>query len=303
MIAIKKKEVLVENIVIPANYVLIKPDENYTEYQYRGRETGILSSDFSYDSKGRRVSVKSRNYSVMGTVYAVPRKLRYHVRRANRLIAGRKAMKEVNGVTHIVDRSVFDEVNHLKTVSVQFETSVEVSPGDRVRFSYMAHETAKTNQGFIETDMGLMYLVRYDDLYMVIDDNKDPVKCINGYILVRPDRVETKVEDGVSMVEGKGGIVIVTEATKEKRKRKIASGTVLCGSSPVSGYKDLPYNKDEPSVHERGDRVFYDPRGGVRMEMMNHQEYSEDDLVLIRRPDIYISSRNNPDFDKLDFKL
>lgn len=300
---IEEKKIKVSDIVIPWNNVLIKPDPNYTEYQYKGRQTGIISSDFSYDEKGRRVSVKSKNYSVIGTVYGVPKNLKTDYKKANKIMEGREAYKEVNGFKHPIDKSSINAVQELRRNSVAYEVDIETQIGDRVRFSYMVHEYAMDNKAYIETDEGLMYFVRYDELFMVVDENLDPIRGLNGYILVCPDKVETKTEEGVTIIEGGKSLVLVADPNKEKRKRKIAQGTILCSSSPVRSYKDLHFGADNDFPHDKGDRIFYDPRGGVRLEMMNHQEYSEDDLVLIRRPDVLFSSRNNPDFDKIDFNL
>jgi hypothetical protein len=61
----------IDNLRIISNYVLVKPDPNYTSYQFKGRETGIIAPDHVIEN-GKTLSVKERNYSVYGTVYAVP---------------------------------------------------------------------------------------------------------------------------------------------------------------------------------------------------------------------------------------
>lgn len=296
---IEKKSTIIDpsKVVIPYNYLLVKPDADYEELHHKGRNTGIAVTNFIYDGEGRRVSIAERNRAVTGTVYAVPDKLIYEVDRANKMGEGRVFAKEVNGFHHIVDPSTRNEINDLKLKSLEYDVDMEVSVGDRVKFSYMVHERAMTNKSIVETTEGDMYFIRYDDLFMVINEDLSPKKMVNGFILVEADEREEEETLGAKGTE-KNGLFIVNLKDSENRERKSMTGTILSAATPCRGYKSVKGEKDPDTCHENGEKVMFDPRGAFKLDLMNHQ-HSEVPQYLIHRIDIWLTSKENPNFDEI----
>lgn len=282
---IEKKSNIVDpkKVVIPENWVLIKADPNYTTYQNKGKDIGIATTDFAYDGKGGKVSIKERNFSVTGTVYAVPNRLYF---------AGRKVY-EAQKLGGSAPEGMFRR-------SVQFDTDVEVKVGDRVRFSYTSHTEAVNAGMSFETTEGEMFFMKYDKLFMTVDKDGNPEKVLNGYILAEADKIETKNEGGAEVRETNSGIVIATLGKKDNRKRKIATGKcILCGS-PIRG--NLNFLGENEPIHEieNGAKILFDPRGSKRLEPLNHQHHKEDLLLLHPRTLIFVSDNSTNFVDKLE---
>src|SRR5690606_6625733 len=115
-------------------------DPNYTDLHIKGRNTGLSATDFIYDKEGKRTSVAERNYSCIGTVYAIPQRLRYDVWKARKIDLNAQLTKEVDGVLKVTNKHLMSEIQDYRRYSVDFETECELEKGDRVRFSYTAHK-------------------------------------------------------------------------------------------------------------------------------------------------------------------
>lgn len=288
----------IKRIKILRNYVLVKPDEKYETFQRSGKETDIIAPDFIYDNKGKRAMVEERNFSVKGTVYAIPQKLVFDVKKALKIERSNTITVKINGKHQVNDFGLMDKVGRMRKNSLLYDTDIELEVGDRVYFSYTAHMTAKENGMFIDTDQGKMMLMKYDDICMTIDKNNKPLKMINGYILVEPDNFQIDEAEGVETINS-GGIVLVNLKSKEKRRRKKMAGTVIASGNPVRGYKNFEHEQDSDVTIEKGDRIIFDPRTARELEMMYHQEMSEKFLYLLHRKDIYLNSSENPNFEDI----
>lgn len=298
----KDSKIDISNIKIPNNYVLVKPDENYSTFQFKGRETNISTTNFIYEGD-KRISVKERNYSIHGTVYAVPLNIIFNKEKIKKIINDTNLVAEKNGESVIVDSSKFDEVARLGKCSLNYETKNELNVGDRVAFSYTAHMYAMENGAIIDTDHGPMYFIKYDSIYMSVDTNHVPLKMINGYILVKPEIKKNIEKDGaLEYSKSKSGLIIPNLKTTENRTRKNMHGVVLCAGKPIGGYHQLENVKDPNVEVNAGDRIIFDPRGSRRLESINHQEYSDTELYLIQRKDIYFNSLENPNFDTIEIE-
>lgn len=283
-----------KTIKILKNYVLVKPDANYETIQSKGTETGIILPDFVYeqDKMGgqRKVNVKERNFSVYGTVYAIPQKIGFHKRKIKQLNSTYTVAAKVNDQIEVVNRSVMSEIGRLTEGSCLFETECEVKVGDRVKFSYLAHKSASEKKIAIDTEEGEMYLVKYDLLTMVVDKDAIPIKMLNGYILVEPEEDETiKTEGAMSYRTSDTGLMLPTFKHKQKRNRKTQKGKVLLSGNFIGGYLQDEGLSDPAVTFETGESVMYDPRGAARHEHHYHQEYSDKPLQLIQRRDLYLS--------------
>lgn len=296
---IEKKSSLIDpkRVKIPYNYVLVKPDPDFDEYHYRGRSTGVAVSNFIYDGEGRRVSIKERNRAITGVVYAVPNRIYYKMREARQMSEGKVFAKKIDGIFYTVDRSTRDIINDMKLKSMEYEVDVELQVGDRIKFSYMVHERAMDNNSIIETTEGPMYFITYDQIFMSIDDQGNPKRMVNGYILVESDIKELE-KDGAVKGKEKGQLFIVDLSDGEKRERKAMVGTVVLAGTPCRGYKSIPDARDPNTVHTPGERLIFDPRGAINVDLMNHQ-LTEKPQYLIHRIDIWLSSKENPNFENV----
>lgn len=290
----------ITNIQLIENYVLILPDPNYTEFHYKGKNTGLLTTDFIYDAEGKRTSVKERNFSCIGTVYAIPKRLRYDVWKARKIGIGRNLTKEVDGQVHIVDKHIMQQIQDYRRYSVDFETECELEVGDRARFSYTAHKQCEDTGAFIETELGRMYFMKYDKIQMSINEDLSPKRMVNGYILVEPDEIEMENQDGVEGKTTDSGLFMPNlKGHRERKSRKAMVGTVLAAGKPIKGYKQLePYIDPQVEI-EAGEKIMFDPRGAVRLEMMNHQEWHEKELYLLQRHDVFFLSSENSNFEQI----
>jgi hypothetical protein len=277
------------------NWVLIKPDENLETYQFRGKETGLYSPDFKYEH-GKKIDVRERNVSVTGTVYAVCDEIQFYLNEIKHLRLSHTTHKKFNIQGTIknvcIDRSTQKQIDTYYRSSSNFATDVEIKPMDRVNFSFLAHERCLQEGRIFETDLGVMYLIKYDQLYYTVGDNDEPVKMLNGFVVVEPDMIETKnFEVGGHKVEGfetETGI-LVANPKKVKKKKKIQLGTVKYFGNPCKGYLQEPDASDRDMKLGKDIKILYDSRGSTLMEYENHQIFSDKPLSLIQRKDILLT--------------
>ena len=288
---------------IPQNYLLIKPDENYETMQVAGRETGLIIPDFKYekDKQGnsRKVSVKERNFSVYGKVYAIPEKIGFYREKIKELNSKHQVAAKIDGEYQIINRSVMNEIGRLTEASCLFETTCEVEVGDVVKFSYMAHKSASEKKICIDTELGEMYLIKYDMLTMVVDENHQPKRMLNGYIMVEPEEDTSVEKDGASQFKtSENGLIIPVFKHSQKRNRKNQEGIVRFVGTKVGGYLQEE-DKNDPNIQVLpGEKIIYDPRGASRHEHHYHQEYSDKPMQLIQRRDIWLSEEST-NFEKV----
>jgi hypothetical protein len=281
------KKVDASKVRIPLNYLLIKPDENYVTAQIEGCETGIIIPDFTYDKKPSgeltKISVKERNYSVYGTVYAIPEKIGFNRSEIKKFNSKYVVATKIDGQPVVINRSVMNEIGQL------------------TEFSYLAHKSASDKNIVVETDFGDMYLIKYDLLTMVVNDDLSPKKMLNGYIMVEPEEDESiKKEDGMMYKTSPNGLIIPVLKHNLKRSRKKQIGTARFVGDKIGGYLQQE-NLCDPDIDVKpGDRLMYDPRGASRHEHHYHQIYSNKPMQLIQRRDILLSEKE-VNFDKLSF--
>lgn len=286
---------------IPANYVLIKPDEAIETYQIKGKELGIIAPDFKYEGVGeaqKRISVKERNASVSGTVYQVPQKLVFNLNEIKSLKNRHTTHKVIGGKLAMVNFPVQFQIDTLTRASVQFKTEMELEVGDRVNFSYMAHQSSLKEGLEFETDEGLMYLIKYDMLYYTLDGVK-PKKMLNGWVIVEPEEIEVKTEGAQEFIEHQHGIVTLAPKSKLKKSRKNQIGEVKIIGSICKGYLQEPDKTDPRHPINVGEKILYDPRNCQRLEYENHQNL-EKIHHLVQRKDITLVFEKGFDFSKLE---
>lgn len=280
-------EIAARNIKPRANYVLIKPDENLTTYQFNGKETQILSSTYVFEGT-EQIKSDQKNYSTLGTVYAVPQKLEFHLEEITKLREGHDLYKSFGNMgTALVRPDIQKEIDRLLNLSVRFGTEVEIEAGDRVNFDYLVHDKVREEGLMVETKEGLMYLVKYDFLYMVLDSNDKPKKMLNGWNLVEPEEKETKTDGGLEYTSHESGLVLPVLKSKEKKKKRYQVGKVLLFGSRNNGYLQMPDRTDPYVDHKQayGKKLHFDHRATQRLEYYGHQIISEKKLMLVHSKD------------------
>lgn len=298
------------DIKMMGNYVLIKMDADNSTYQMKGRETGIIQSSITYDEKGNVVKTPERMVSQFGTVIKAPSYLNFnrdemkklHDLEPIRFTGRRNADGERERI--VVHPDVLRRIGELKKSSVDYGTTVEVKEGDRVQVSYVHFLQAEKQGLFIyNTDIGDLVMIKYDQLRMVVDENNQPKKMLNGLILIKPKKYEVyiKEDDGVVFTETESGIALLNpKETKRTRKQQI--GTVLLCGTRLTGYLNDYNLSDEETMYNSGEQVLYDPRLAIKLENDLHQIISEEDLYLIRREAILLDEKTFPNFDKIELK-
>jgi co-chaperonin GroES (HSP10) len=159
-------------------------------------------------------------------------------------------------------------------LSSGFKTGVEVSEGDVVFFSYMAHQEAKneakTIQMIVEGEKKECMLIHYELLFLAQDgrsDQEQGIRPLNGYLLVEGLRMPQ---------EQKIGSIYLPESSTEKYHRDY--GRILHPGTPPKGEMQefesgqtvmLAVNADIPlenELHQKlfpGRRVYRVDRGSV----------------------------------------
>lgn len=277
----------VKNIRIPANWVLTKIDPDHTSYQFGGRETGILAPNYEYKD-GNRVSTPQKNFATTGTVYGVPEKIRFTREAIKKIKAS--IVTERNGEQVMADASLLYKINALKEYGCRFETENELQIGDRIKFSYQVHLKAQ----YFDTDEGEMCFIKYDDIYMTVDG-----KMVNGCILVDPTTQDVNKEGAMTYVTTASGILLPKLGEAYKRSARWMHGTVLHVGKKIGGYFDFAeYCDDDINVKE-GDKLIFDPRTAVELEMNTHRQLADRKLLIIQRKDILFMEKENSQYEKL----
>ncbi len=287
------------------NWVLVKPDADFESFQIGGKETNLIAPNYSYQ-EGKRVSTPSKNFSVTGTVYGVPDKIQFNQEEIRQINQNYTLVKRIGEQHRVVNGPMLRKISELKKESCRFETENELEVGDRVKFSYMVHLTAKENNAIFDTTEGKMYFIRYDDIFMVVDARNVPKKMINGYILVDPDVLELKKEGGMEYVE-KDELILpqLGENRKQRRGMKCMEGKVLLAGEPLTvfdellgkkrmgGYFDIEGYREKNIPVNTGDRLLFDPRIAQQLEHNNHQAIGDHKLFMIQRKDILLMEKDN----------
>lgn len=223
---------------ISKNWVLVKPDENFKNYN-----GGKIVTALDADSAGQRLSVR-------GKIISLPKKLVYN---------GNEIKKERSVFAN--DRSSVSIISALKDVSMLYDVNIEPKVGDTVFFNYMEHYECYQNGRWIEGEDGDMLLMRYDNLIVSHPlNNTSAIKPLNGLVLIEP--IKTKEEESMTTVE----------LQKYKHKiHKTGLAKVIKTGQKCKGYlEDLNGPEDTNEIKE-GQIIIYKPSGAHLLEWGLHQ--------------------------------
>lgn len=283
-----------------ANYALILPDPELETYQVKGAETNLYSPNFKYEN-GDKIDVRQKNASVFGTVYGIPSHLNFFLREIRGLTGRYTLFRTKDGEKVPVNIAVHRELAEMSKNSVLFNVPIEINVGDRVNFSYQAHKVAKDDAMIIDTELGEMYLIKYDMLYMTVDENLNPKKMLNGYTLVEPEEIETAKGAAQDTIKLDSGILLLSPKERLKKARKAIIGNVKLMGTYCRGYLQEQDRSDFREDVEKGTKIMYDPRMCQKLEFDTHQIMSEKILHLVHRKDISVIF--GKDFDFSTFSL
>lgn len=266
-----------------SNYVLVLPDPVNDTYQIAGSETGIYVGDSAMvdrtdDDKGverieETVLTNSQHYSVKGKVYAIPEKLTFN---------GTKIKKK--RLNFASDDGDVAELGRLVGSSLDYDAEMELEVGDEVMFDYLQHIECYEEGKFITTDLGDMYLMRYDSLFLAIkpDGRKVP---LNGIVIIEEKPLERITESG---------LIIPLLIEMEDKITKWSCAEVILAGKPLRGYKQDLTLSDDPQPLKEKDLIMFRPGGSFPLEWVLHQKVFPGQKVLgIRRKDIFMVIPNN----------
>lgn len=249
-----------EKLRIPANYVLVKPKQDYDTYQIDGRETGILSA-LSVDTVGQRVAI-------YGTIMKVPEKLVYN---GSDLRAVQQSRYPEDYAQPMID--------DLKRSSVQFDVPMEVQLGDNVMFYYKNQIDCYKEGRVIHSDQGTLLMMKYDTL-RAISYGEDRVYPLNASVFIR--RITLAEEE----ITASGLIKLQQTHMGMSKKKKIQIGMVTEAGCRCKGYIDFPGAGRDQLQLNYGDFVYYDGRMGTNLEFSTHQTL-ETPRIVIKQKDIW----------------
>jgi len=296
-------------LTIKGNYLLIKPDEDFSTYQFGGKETEILVS--------RASDTASQHFSVTGEVIKAPP---YLVFNGEKIVS----MRRNYGYN---DETIEREVNELKKNSVLYDVPVEVRPGEHVMFNYQQYFDANKNGRYFTCDGDRYYLIRYDEsVCSMLPESKNKIhKMLNGFLLIEPLKLPLQEDGGMKYYE-RNGLRSVYMGNGYAISKKFAFAKVVMTGANVRGYREwpgvhdtaVPYlNIDWESIkfpeisledyikrfretgfmiiesHEKATItqlemiICYDPRYATNVEYDLHRTLTENKSYRIHRKDIW----------------
>lgn len=266
------------DIVIPHNFVLVQPDAEFETFQHKGKTSFATG----------RVDLEhvASHYSIRGKVYAVPERLLFNLAsmRKNMIVPPTGLSGEEIAFYF---RSNLAEIHYQKRSSVLFDTDMDLNVGDIVFFNYQEHYNCYMEGRWVETEIGDMMLMCYDNLICSHADIKkaEPL-MLNGHILVEPISIESVF--GTNVYKKAGIYISNRKQDIEVVKRKINLGYVRYFGKPCKAYIDMPDNKDGDHMFQEGDIIAYNPKVTPSLEYGLHKShFGGKDLVKMKRRDVF----------------
>lgn len=284
-------------------YVLVKADKHHSTYQLKGRETGILVSNHSiinHDGVSKIQDESHKNYSVKATVLKTPISINLPDDKFKNMDRG--MITEGDNIGQYRCISTANRFKEYEKTVLKYGTEVEIKEGDRVHMSWRVHEVSH----HIETeDFGEVMFVKYDELVMTVDSEGNPLKMLNGWVLmeqIEQDGIET--ENGVSFKKSNSGLLLplMNDRSKNVRSGKRIWCKCKLAGKPNSSYKNFD-GKDEDYDISEGEKIIADKRGCRNLEQINHMYYEEKYIITHRRSIIFTertAAKIGLDFEKIN---
>lgn len=185
-------------INVSTNWVLVLPDEEHEKYHLNGRETNIYvgrsfmkylyeldENDFE---RVEAVDTDAHHWPITGRVIKAP---------SRNVFYGREISSKLNFYGEDINPDQLAELNRMKAASLSNNSPVEVMEGDKVMFEYSISMKC-FNEGLIfHTELGTLYLIRYDSLIGRI--RNDDIYPLNGNIFVEWE--QELMKGGIHLLE------------------------------------------------------------------------------------------------------
>lgn len=132
---------------------------------------------------------------------------------------------------------------------IDFDTVLEIKPGDRIIFDYNAVKSA-IEDGFFYDKVAA---IKYSDIYMVTRGEEG--FAINGYTVVLPK------EDQYT------GVI---HCPVSANGRSLSVGRVIFSSTPLKGYKLFPEHGPDNEVTVPGETILFHKVDAIRLQYEQH---------------------------------
>lgn len=265
-------------IKIPSNYVLIKPDDNLDKFHINGTESSLyvgLSSmkysdpEDSLDFTNQEtMDTQADHWAITGKVIGVPDKLNYFGEEINKL-----------RLTPGLDELELKKMSNLNDYSLKYDVPMEVSVDDVVLFEAHVHIKVSESKSFINTDIGLLYLVRYDLLRGIVRDKT--VYPLNGIVFFK------WLQDGHIDYKSLKLEMPKMDIWDANFKATLIGEIVNIGATPKSelfGYQKIDHDSDEIKI---GDRFIFKSISANNVENQGHFHlFGGEEILMIRRSEM-----------------
>lgn len=267
-----------KKITIPRNYVLVLPDHDFENFHIDGKES-ISAGKVDLENV-------AAHYSIKGKVFAVPQEIVFNLDRirANRIPDAPELDFEQTMFyfkTHQV------ETEGYKQGSVLFDVTMDVRLNDTVYFNYQEHYNCYDHGRYVETEMGDMFLIKYDQLICCHPEDKPAeITMLNGMMFIEP--IDVKGEFGDNVIRRAGFDLPTKEGQEGDFKKKLTIGRVRLFGRHCKAYIDQPDNVEGPYDFAPGQIVMYNPKVAPTLEFSLHKTMFEGkNLVKLRRRNIF----------------
>lgn len=240
------------NIEIQNNYLLIKPDKDFEKLKM-----GLLI--------GTIPMTEARHYSVTGTVLIAPKRLIYRGEQIKKLRA------KTGG------RFGDDDIKELKNIvvgSMEYKTDLELQPGDKVWFDYLAHINANTEMKTMDiAGHGECFFIDYSRCF--IREREGERIPINGYIWIK--QVYRNSRDlGSGLIE-----------PETVDNRVPGHAVVVKTGKPIQEYLSALHSDFPDTEIKEGDLIAFAENAATPLEYTLHETDGLQKLFKIKRKDIH----------------
>jgi co-chaperonin GroES (HSP10) len=241
-----------ETIKIPANYVLVKIDDDFSKYHLDGKETSIYIGTSAMKDLDENSLLEDKKETVFsadhwadtGVIVKSPAKYTFKLDEIERLKNHRGSSLNENDV---------DNINCLKTSSLKFVTHDEFHCNQRIKFNYACRMTSVV----IPTEIGELLLIHCNDIEAVFDES-GMLHPVNGNVffeLIQPKRSHLDVNASDKRIWDLNGI---------------QKGIVYSLGNPIKRFIEEPDFVDETVDLKKGDVIYFKSYNAYNIESENH---------------------------------
>lgn len=262
-----------KDIKLSTNWCLIKPHEQMEKYHLDGKETSIyvgtsfmkyIDEEDSLDFEQKEtVDTQAQHWPISGTVIGVPQK---------NIFYGLEIKRKVDSLGESITPDEMHSIQRQRSASSSCMSEVDIQIGDEVIFDYMMNMKCYDEGLYFHTDIGTLFLIRYDDLYG--KKNESGIKPLNGNIFLewdRPDKtgsfdtIQKEIYDLVDVQYGR-----VTH-TGDDPRYYLRGGKLI----------------DAPVEIKKEDRIMFMPYDITMLESQSHLSiFDGKEIYTIKRYDI-----------------